>query len=60
MLSPNRVQGPLNFIVDKEKKRKCEEYVSDPQKQILQTDLCRINKETELKMLQKEKVSLEI
>lgn len=50
----------LNFIADKQRKRKCEENVSDLQKQVLQADLCRIKEETELIKLQKEKVSLEI
>uniref|UniRef100_A0A8W8NP96 Uncharacterized protein n=1 Tax=Magallana gigas TaxID=29159 RepID=A0A8W8NP96_MAGGI len=45
---------------DKQRKRKCEENVSDLQKQVLQADLCRIKEETELIKLQKEKVSLEI
>ncbi|XP_065941440.1 complement decay-accelerating factor isoform X3 [Magallana gigas] len=47
-------------LTDQKKKRKCENSISDLQKQVLQADLCRINEETELIKLQKEKVSLEI
>uniref|UniRef100_A0A8W8NJF2 Sushi domain-containing protein n=1 Tax=Magallana gigas TaxID=29159 RepID=A0A8W8NJF2_MAGGI len=47
-------------LTDQQKKRKCENDISDLQKQVLHADLCRINEETELIKLQKEKVSLEI
>ncbi|XP_052677328.1 LOW QUALITY PROTEIN: complement decay-accelerating factor, GPI-anchored-like [Crassostrea angulata] len=47
-------------LTDQQKRRKCENDISDLQKQVLQADLCRIKEETELSKLQKEKVSLEI